>query len=151
MVIFLIAFSALFVFLVKVVIPSFSSPPDTFTQNKDLGTFELKLKYDFSYDELWQKVVNITSSRFNIKTQDKNKGYILTEWSYPALTKLTKNYRMRCAIQFGDDRYSIKVNVEAEFHKSGFFGIGEEWLTGTDEPAVQGIKDALTNGVGRTS
>ena len=128
-----------------------SCAPMTFVRTMSPGWNAIEIRKDLSYDNAWNSVVDLISKEFDIEIISKEDGYLRTGWLYTWTGKLSESYKVRAVVKFSVDRKQVEVKSEAHHYATGFLGVGEGWVMGTDERLMTTLRTDIMGKVSRIS
>ncbi|MDM8564493.1 hypothetical protein QUF74_02460 [Candidatus Halobeggiatoa sp. HSG11] len=127
---------------------SCASQPLTFIESKNeegmWKSIPLHSRYGMFVNknkEVWRRVVDILSEKYDLEILDKTSGYIRTSWK--SLPSDDKKYRSRVIIKMlGNVWHTARLKTEAQLLD------GETWLVGYDKVILEEIYKDLQGRVG---
>ncbi|HHB91751.1 MAG TPA: hypothetical protein ENK59_00875 [Thioploca sp.] len=92
--------------------------------------------------EVWRRVVDVLSEKYDLEVLDKTSGYIRTSWKY-MLPDEDNKYRSRVIIKMlGNVWHTTKLKTEAQLFENG------TWITGYDTAILEEIYKDLQGRIG---
>ncbi len=124
-----------------------ASTPPSFVQVMEPTWSSIEIRPGLTYEEAWQKAVDIVAKRFELEIISKDGGYVRSAWIHTwwKQGELTEKYRVRVIIKFAADHEVVEVKSEAHYLK------GDNWVVGTDTRLLQTVKTDIMGVIGRTT
>ncbi len=128
---------------------SCTTKPPTFVESHDeAGAWKsiyLHNRYGIFTDknqEVWRRVVDVLSEKYDLEVLDRTSGYIRTSWKYMSPEDDNK-YRSRVIIKMlGNVWHTTKLKTEAQLFE------GDVWITGYDTAILEEIYKDLQGRIG---
>jgi len=127
-----------------------ASKPSTFVETYDeKGVWKavhLHNHYGFfanKNQEVWRRVIDVLSEKYDLEVLDKTSGYIRTSWKYLLHNDEDKKYRSRVIIKMlGNVWHTVKLKTEAQWLDD------EVWITGYDTAVLEEIYKDIQGRIG---
>jgi len=130
-----------------------ASKPPTFVENKDeIGLWKsisLHNNYGLFRDrnqEIWRRVIDILSEKYDLEVMDRASGYIRTAWQNRLTDEdVGKNYRSRVIVKMlGNFWHTAKLKTETQWREDD----DEAWVTGYDKVFLEEIYKDMQGRIG---
>ncbi len=116
-----------------------TKPPTFVESNDEAGAWKsiyLHNQYGIFVDknkEVWRRVVDVLSEKYDLEVLDKTSGYIRTSWKYLTPDD-DKKYRSRVIVKMlGNVWHTTKLKTEAQLFEDG------TWIVGYDTAILEEI------------
>ena len=141
-----------FLISVLLLVISCASNPPTFVETHDeTGVWKavhLHSHYGIfanKNQEVWRRVVDILSEKYDLEVLDRTSGYIRTSWKYLLPTDSDKKYRSRIIIKMlGNVWHTAKLKTEAQLWDDSH----ETWITGYDTAVLEEVYKDVQGRIG---
>ncbi len=128
-----------------------ASKPPTFVETNDENgawkSINLHNNYGFfrnKNQEIWRRVIDILSEKYDLEVLDRTSGYIRTAWKY-RLNNTDRNYRSRVVIKMlGNIWHTAKLKAEAQWREDD----DEVWINGYDNVVLEEIYKDIQGRIG---
>lgn len=116
-------------------------PPSTFIESREPTWAVIELRFDLSYDNAWESVMDLLIKRFDLAIAQKEDGYIRTGWLYTWTGTYTDYYQVRATIKFKEEGRILELKTEAIYN--GYIGY--------DTRLLSTLKSDIMGVLGRTT
>jgi len=124
-------------------------PPATFIVTYDEpGTWKtIEVRDGLTKENLWRKVVDGLTQKFDLEMLDKEAGYIRTTWKYTYVvdSRLVDRYRSRIIVKFLGEGWG-RVQIKCEAH---WMERDSGWVMGYDMRLLEDAFGDIQGRIGR--
>ncbi len=143
------SFSRIIILMSVLLVSCASNKPQTFVESHDEAgvwkTIQLHNDYGFfanKNQEIWRRVVDVLSEKYDLEVLDKTSGYIRSSWKHS--DDGNNKYRSRVILKMQGSPWDIaKLKTEAQWKDSG-----ESWIIGYDTAILEDIYKDVQGRVG---
>jgi hypothetical protein len=130
-----------------------ASKPSTFVETHDEVGVWKSIQLHGNYGmfrnrnrEVWRRVIDILSEKYDLEVLDRTSGYIRTSWKYLLdRDDSDKKYRSRVIIKMlGNIWHTAKLKTEAQWFDDG----NDSWITGYDSVILEEIYKDVQGRIG---
>ena len=133
-------------------IMSCASQPTTFVETHDeVGVWKaINLHNNYGIfqnknQEIWRRVVDVLSEKYDLEVLDRPSGYLRTSWKYLLLDDSQEKYRSRVIIKMqGTLWHTAKLKTEAQWWDNS----RQVWITGYDTAILEEIYQDIQGRIG---
>ena len=107
----------------------------------------VEVREDIQEEELWIKLVDTLSQKYDLQVIEKKSGYLRTAWAYTtvnALNNVNDRYRSRIIVKINESE-PIRVNIKCESNWLGSAG----WESGYDSILLEDVYGDIQGKIGR--